>query len=213
MRTMKAREEEGGPRAPACAGGICGVLLGFALLLFFVAYGYPHREGSGSAAEAQGRGGLGVAVAAAEGASAKTRSQGAAAQSLQAHPIDLALGKKVFSEKCVACHGVGKRGAPMLKDVNDWHRRTLQGIEVLVEHAVDGHKRMPPKGGFAELSDEDVAAAVTYIVHESREILARADHEPATDSCDMHGRVDGCSAEQMRKVLVLRMLQLLAGHH
>jgi cytochrome c5 len=50
--------------------------------------------------------------------------------------------------------------------------RIAQGAEVLYEHAIVGYQGetgfMPPKGGFAHLSDDDIKLAVDYMVEQSQ---------------------------------------------
>ena len=50
--------------------------------------------------------------------------------------------------------------------------RIAQGNATLVEHAVKGYQGdagyMPPKGGRADLTDDEVSAAVAYMVGESQ---------------------------------------------
>lgn len=83
---------------------------------------------------------------------------------------DLALGKKVYSANCAACHGSGAAGAPKLNDRANWEPRLEQGMEQLFTHAIKGFQGskgyMPPKGGFAALGDDDVKAAVAYMVEQ-----------------------------------------------
>ena len=71
-----------------------------------------------------------------------------------------------------ACHGAGIAGAPKTGDAAAWEARIAQGQETLEDHAINGYQGatgyMPAKGGFAFLSDEDVAAAVAYMVEESK---------------------------------------------
>jgi cytochrome c5 len=68
----------------------------------------------------------------------------------------------------VACHGTGVAGAPKLGDKADWMPRLTQGKQVLYEHAIKGYTGakgvMPPKGGATNLSDEEVRAAVDFMV-------------------------------------------------
>ena len=76
-------------------------------------------------------------------------------------------GQKVFTTTCAACHGTGVAGAPKFADKAAWAPRVKQGTAVLYEHALKGFQgkagMMPPKGGSAA-SDEEVKAAVDYMV-------------------------------------------------
>ena len=76
-------------------------------------------------------------------------------------------GKAVYDKECVACHGGKIPGIPKLGDKKDWEVRIAQGKNVLYEHAINGFMGsampMPPKGG-AELSDDEVRAAVDYMI-------------------------------------------------
>ncbi len=81
-------------------------------------------------------------------------------------------GKAVYDGSCFACHAAGVAGAPKLGDKAAWAARIAQGTDTLVKHAVDGFQGsggvMPPKGGRADISDEDVKAAVEYMVGHSQ---------------------------------------------
>ena len=80
--------------------------------------------------------------------------------------------ESTYKSKCVACHGGGIAGAPKLGDKAAWAARIAQGDEVLLQHAIKGFKGdtgyMPPKGGFMTLSDEEISAAVQYMVSQSQ---------------------------------------------
>lgn len=80
--------------------------------------------------------------------------------------------ESTYKSKCVACHGGGIAGAPKLGDKAAWAARVAQGDEVLLQHAIKGFKGdtgyMPPKGGFMALSDEEISAAVQYMVSQSQ---------------------------------------------
>jgi cytochrome c5 len=83
-----------------------------------------------------------------------------------------ASGEETYNGTCFACHAVGVAGAPKLGDKADWEPRIAQGMDTLVQHAVQGYQGskgvMPPKGGRADLSDEAVAAAVQYMVDQAK---------------------------------------------
>lgn len=78
------------------------------------------------------------------------------------------MGKKVFGTTCALCHASGAAGAPRFGDKADWDPRIAQGMDVLYKHALEGFTgakgMMPARGGSATLSDEQVKAAVNYMV-------------------------------------------------
>lgn len=78
------------------------------------------------------------------------------------------LGKAIFEGTCKACHGLGINGAPIFGNKIQWGKRAPQGIPTLVEHASNGYGLMPAKGGNESLTTEDITAAVTYMVENSR---------------------------------------------
>ncbi|HLU62052.1 MAG TPA: c-type cytochrome [Gammaproteobacteria bacterium] len=81
-------------------------------------------------------------------------------------------GEAVFTQACFACHGTGAAGAPRPGDKAQWEPRIAKGMEVLYQHSLEGFTGntgiMPPKGGRMDLSDEQVKAAVDYMVEQSR---------------------------------------------
>ena len=78
----------------------------------------------------------------------------------------LKMGEEVFSGLCIRCHAAGLNGAPIFGNEKMWGPRIEQGIPVLVEHAINGYGLMPAKGGNPDLTDEQIAAAVAYMVNE-----------------------------------------------
>lgn len=87
-------------------------------------------------------------------------------------PVEAALsGPQVYNQACNVCHGAGIGGAPMLTAADDWSARLEQGLETLKLHAVEGYTGevgvMPAKGGNMALSDEEVYAAVEFMVEEA----------------------------------------------
>ncbi len=87
-------------------------------------------------------------------------------------PVVTAMsGPQVYNAACLACHGTGIGGAPILGDAAGWAPRIAQGINVLNEHAVNGYTGpagyMPPKGGRIDLSDQEIRDAVKYMATEA----------------------------------------------
>lgn len=77
---------------------------------------------------------------------------------------ELAKGEKIYTATCLACHGAGVLGAPKFADKAAWQPRIAKGVSVLHTHAIDGFNMMPPRGGNAGLKDDEVKAAVNYMV-------------------------------------------------
>jgi len=84
----------------------------------------------------------------------------------------MADGKTTYDTACFACHAVGAAGSPKFGDKAAWAPRIAKGLDVLKQHALNGFKGdsgfMPAKGGRADLSDEDVMAAVEYMTSMSK---------------------------------------------
>jgi cytochrome c5 len=88
-------------------------------------------------------------------------------------PVAAALsGPQVYNSACLACHGAGIGGAPVLGNADSWSPRIAQGVDVLKEHAINGYTGavgfMPAKGGRVDLSDQEVGDAVEYMVGQSQ---------------------------------------------
>ncbi|AFJ02267.1 Cytochrome c5 [Methylophaga frappieri] len=77
-------------------------------------------------------------------------------------------GMDVYNSVCMACHAAGVLEAPKLGSADDWAPRIEKGIDTLYDHAINGFNMMPAKGGNGALSDDDVKAAVDYMVAESQ---------------------------------------------
>lgn len=83
-----------------------------------------------------------------------------------------AVGKKVFGQVCSMCHASGAAGSPKPGDKADWGPRIAQGNDVLYKHALEGFTgakgMMPARGGNTTLKDDEVKAAVDYMVSLSK---------------------------------------------
>lgn len=75
----------------------------------------------------------------------------------------------VYNGACAACHGTGALGAPKFGDAGAWGARVSEkGIDNLIQNAIDGINAMPAMGACASCSNDDIAAAVNYIVDNSK---------------------------------------------
>ncbi|WP_313401782.1 c-type cytochrome [Stenotrophomonas sp.] len=112
---------------------------------------------------------IGAVYAGATGASAQAAATAAAAAAAAASgayggTLD---GKTIFDNLCTACHTSGVGNAPTL-DHSHWDKRLAQGKDTLYKHAIEGYTGpdggiMPPKGGNAGLSEEQIHAAVDWM--------------------------------------------------
>ena len=75
-------------------------------------------------------------------------------------------GDAVYNKFCAACHTSGVLGAPKFNDAADWEPRLAQGMETVLKHAVEGYNAMPPKGTCNDCSEEEIQAAIDYMVAE-----------------------------------------------
>ena len=76
-------------------------------------------------------------------------------------------GEQVFKAVCTACHTAGVAGAPKVGDKAAWTPRLKQGLAGLLASATKGKGAMPPKGGDASLSEDDLARAIVYMANQS----------------------------------------------
>jgi cytochrome c5 len=78
-------------------------------------------------------------------------------------------GQEVYKEKCSLCHEGGAGGAPKIGNRTDWEPRAARGKIALYEVALKGkpNTAMMPRGGFRDLSTDEVMAAVDYMVSQA----------------------------------------------
>lgn len=81
-------------------------------------------------------------------------------------------GEKVFKSVCFMCHQTGAAGAPVFGNKTDWAPRIAQGKPTLYKHALEGftgnNGTMPSRGGNPSLKDDDVKAAVDFMVSKAQ---------------------------------------------
>ena len=81
-------------------------------------------------------------------------------------------GESVYNGLCVNCHGIAALAAmiPQTGDASAWSSRIEKGNDVLYSNAINGYTgelgMMPAKGGNPALTDDEVKAAVDYIINQ-----------------------------------------------
>lgn len=80
----------------------------------------------------------------------------------------LKIGRNIYGNSCAICHGQGVAGAPIFGDKLAWESRLTQGFDMLKKHALEGFAGetgvMPAKGGNPSLSEQEIGAAVSYMI-------------------------------------------------
>lgn len=81
----------------------------------------------------------------------------------------MALGRSTWLANCETCHAYGVAGAPLATDSQEWATRADKGVDTLYRHAIEGFfgpggTMMPAKGANESLTDEEVSAAVDYML-------------------------------------------------
>ncbi|MBC3883911.1 c-type cytochrome [Undibacterium griseum] len=79
-----------------------------------------------------------------------------------ARPADMAL-SQIYQRSCISCHVSPASTAPLVGFEADWAPRLAQGQEVLLQHARDGYKAMPPKGFCSGCSDQDLRRLIEFM--------------------------------------------------
>jgi cytochrome c5 len=76
-------------------------------------------------------------------------------------------GEAVYRETCAACHDTGLDKAPKPGDRKAWAPLIKEGQVVLTIDGWAGVRKMPPRGGKADLTLEEFARAVAWMARES----------------------------------------------
>jgi cytochrome c5 len=125
-------------------------------------------QAAGDAAKAAGD-----AAKAAADATAQAATDATAKVADATAPAGAVDGEKVYKGLCFSCHDMGVAGAPKMGDKADWDPRIAKGADALYASALKGKndvpgKMMPAKGGNPALSDDEVKAAVDYMISKNK---------------------------------------------
>ena len=114
-------------------------------------------------------------------------------------------GQQIVEAQCARCHETGVFGAPKIGDRTAWVERLKQGIDYAVRSAINGHGPMPPRGGMADLTDDELRSAILYMFNpvstaaepaSTPQIAARDPNRKFVDGMEVYLGV--VSAETMR---------------
>jgi cytochrome c5 len=70
---------------------------------------------------------------------------------------------KLYLQTCMACHASPGSGAPQAGDRAAWAPRLRQGMDVLLDHTVDGYKGMPPLGSCMDCGEAEFEALIRFM--------------------------------------------------
>ena len=81
----------------------------------------------------------------------------------------LEVGRTIWIDNCEGCHAYGIAGAPIPSNAEAWAPRIAKGADSLYQNAIEGFfgpkgTMMPARGGNDALTDEQVSAAVDYMI-------------------------------------------------
>ncbi|MEJ8568161.1 c-type cytochrome [Elongatibacter sediminis] len=96
-----------------------------------------------------------------QAALAQAAAAAAPAAAEAAGPVD---GEQVYQSVCMACHAAGVAGAPIPGSDALAERLAAKGTDGLVSSAINGLNVMPPRGGRPDLTDEQIQAAVDFML-------------------------------------------------
>ncbi len=74
------------------------------------------------------------------------------------------VGKNLYESVCMACHAAGVAGAPKTGNSADWAPYIADGMDHMLEVSIKGQGAMPPRGGAANATDDQLRAAIEYMI-------------------------------------------------
>jgi len=81
---------------------------------------------------------------------------------------------EIYKKACMACHAAGVANAPKVGDQAAWDTRMAKGIDTLLGSVNKGMGAMPPKGGDASLTDDEIKATIKFMHDGAKEDAAAA---------------------------------------
>lgn len=150
------------------SGVIAGFMLLTVALIFLARYMEPDPDADATPGQMilaeQRIAPVGAVRSGEEGAAALAAAQAAsapAAATAEAAELD---GGAVYGGLCKTCHEAGVAGAPIAGSEDMGVRLAEKGVDTLVSNAINGLNAMPPRGGNPTLTDEQIRAAVEFML-------------------------------------------------
>jgi cytochrome c5 len=84
-----------------------------------------------------------------------------------AAPAGTRGGEEIVKAVCAACHQTGAANAPKIGDAKAWAPPIKQGLKGMLATAIKGKGAMPPRGGDASLTDEELARAIVFMANQA----------------------------------------------
>jgi cytochrome c5 len=69
----------------------------------------------------------------------------------------------LYNRSCRSCHAQGAATAPRTGDYAAWQPRLEQGMDVLLEHSINGYQGMPPMGMCFDCEEENFRALIAFM--------------------------------------------------
>ena len=88
---------------------------------------------------------------------------GAASSAVAQAPPTERTGEQIVKQQCASCHEKGLNGAPRIDDRAAWAPRMKQGLDAMVTSAINGHGKMPARGGLVSVTDTELRSAIAYM--------------------------------------------------
>jgi len=73
-------------------------------------------------------------------------------------------GQQIYDQFCFACHNTGVGEAPLFGSLEQWQPRIDRGMEQLLAVSFAGRGLMPPMGTCISCSEDEMRAAIQYMV-------------------------------------------------
>jgi cytochrome c5 len=69
----------------------------------------------------------------------------------------------IYQRSCKNCHETDATGAPLTGDKEHWNTILEQGMNIVLDHAMNGYQGMPAFGQCFDCSPEQIEALIIYM--------------------------------------------------